>query len=82
MSLTIREKKSKVLFDTDELFIIKEALEYTHPFYDESFKRDIYEQHGIVIGEKHDEVVNDLKEKMRRIFEASRVHDFEGYEYR
>jgi len=81
MSLTVKDKKSVILFSTEELFILKEALD-SHPFYDETMKKQIYDQYGMHIGDNHDEKQTKLREKMEKIFEASRVWDFEGFEYR
>ncbi len=82
MSITVREKKAKVLFDNMELFILREALEYARPFYDEQAKENFYQNYGIVIGDDWNEKQNKLLEKINHIFEASREFDFEGFEYR
>jgi len=82
MSLTIKEKKAKVLFDNMELFILREALEYARPFYDEQKKEQLYKDYGIVIGDNLDERQSKLQKKISHIFDACREWDFEGFEYR
>ncbi len=82
MSLTVREKKAKVLFDNMELFILREALTYARPFYDEQAKENFYQDYGIVLGDDWDEKQLKLRDKIEHIFEASREFDFEGFEYR
>jgi len=82
MSLTVREKKAKVLFDNVELFMIREVLSWTTPFYDEQRKEQVYQDYGIVIGDDWGEKQNKLQNKIDHIFEASREFDFEGFEYR
>jgi len=83
MSLTVREKKSKILFTPEELFMLREALEYGNPFYNDEQAEQIYMDYGIVVKDNalYDKK-NNLKEKISKIFEASREWDFEGFEYR
>jgi len=80
--LTVKEKKAKVLFDNMELFILREALTYANPFYDEQAKENFYQNYGIVIGDDWNEKQIKLRDKIEHIFEASREFDFEGFEYR
>jgi len=82
MSLTIKEKKAKVLFDNMELFILRESLEYARPFYDDTRKEQLYRDYGIVIGDDWNERQSKLQKKIDHIFEASKEFDFEGFEYR
>jgi len=81
MSLTVREKKAKILFDNVELFMIRESLT-THQFYDEHRREQIYKDYGIAISDDYIEKQTKLQEKIDHIFEASREWDFEGFEYR
>lgn len=82
MSLTVKEKKAKVLFDNMELFILRESLEYARPFYDDTRKEQLYRDYGIVIGDDWNERQSKLQKKIDHIFEASKEFDFEGFEYR
>ena len=82
MSITVKEKKAKVLFDNMELFILREALTYARPFYDEQAKENFYQDYGIVLGNDWDEKQLKLRDKISHIFDASREWDFEGFEYR
>lgn len=84
MSLTVRDKKSVVLFSTEELFILREALEYSNGiYYNEEQANQIYKDYGIPVKENAlDDKRTKLKEKISKVFEASRVWDFEGFEYR
>ncbi len=82
MSLTVREKKAKVLFDNVELFMIRESLTYPNTYYDDQTKEQFYKDYGIVIGDDWSEKQNKLLDKINHIFEASREFDFEGFEYR
>lgn len=81
MSLTVKDKKSVVLFSPMELFMIKEALA-SHPFYDEYRKEQIYKDYGIAVGNDYADRQTKLQEKMECIFDVSREWDFEGFEYR
>jgi len=65
-----------------ELFILREALTYARPFYDEQTKENFYQNYGIVIGNDLDEKQSKLQKKISHIFDASREWDFEGFEYR
>lgn len=82
MSITVKEKKAKVLFDNMELFVLREALEYARPFYDDTRKEQLYRDYGIVIGDDWSERQSKLQKKISHIFDASREWDFEGFEYR
>ena len=82
MSITVKEKKAKVLFDSMELFMLREVLSQAFPFYDEQAKENLYKDYGIVIGDDWQEKQSKLQKKISNIFEALRVWDFEGFEYR
>ncbi len=84
MSLTVRTKKSKILFTPEELFILKEALSmYGSPFYDEFRSNEIYKEYGVAVtSDNYPEHKQKLEEKISKVLEASRVWDFEGFEYR
>lgn len=82
MSLTVKEKKAKVLLDSVELFMIREVLSQAFPYYDDISKEQFYKDYGIVIGDDWQERQSKLQKKISHIFDASREWDFEGFEYR
>jgi hypothetical protein len=81
--LTTREKKSKILFSTEELLLLREALKsYIAPYYSEDQKKELFNTYGILIDEQIETKRGKLEDKVSKILEASRVWDFEGFEYR
>jgi hypothetical protein len=82
MSVTVRTKKSKVLFTPEELFMIKEMLSQAFMYYDDEKREQLYKDYGIVIGDDWQEKQTKLQKKISHIFDASREWDFEGFEYR
>ena len=84
MNLTVKEKKSKILFNPEELFILREALENSNGiFYSKEQEDESYKNYGISVNsDMHRNRREKVKDKISKVLEASRVWDFEGFEYR